>query len=169
MLNATQEEIAFILDSAAAATWPNTPTTSTHQPQQYRYSDEQRSYNSYVNGLSPRPVVPAVRAPLQCDSDIPVLTPATGPKSARSRAGRQLCTKTVPSNTATTDTPTATVPTSRGSCATHRKSNPQDLTAGNPCSSQVSRKRPWHDREPLHLSSNYCTEKHRVLPWRFLV
>ena len=136
MLNATQEEIAFILDSAAAATWPNTPTTPPNQPQ-YRYTDEPRQYNSYVNGVNPRPVAPVVRAQPPYESETPPLTTQAGFKSSRPKTTRELCTKALPVRSST-DPPATTVPTSCRSCATHRKSNPQDLTAGNPRGSPVS-------------------------------
>jgi len=117
MLNATQEEIAFILDSAAAATWPNTPTTPTNQPQ-YRYTDEPRQYNSYVNGVSPRPVAPVVRAQPPYESETPPLTTQAGFKSSRPKTTRELCTETLPVRSST-DAPATTVPTSRRSRATH--------------------------------------------------
>ena len=57
-MNQSQDEHSFV--RTIDASWPSTPTT---QPQ-YRFTQEPGQYSTpYVNGVTPRPVAPAVIYP----------------------------------------------------------------------------------------------------------
>ena len=81
-LNQSQDEHSFVrtIDSS----WVPTPPNSQAQ---YRYTDEPRQYSTYVNGITPRPVAPAVMTP----NGGPSVTNILDADSSRPKAICELC------------------------------------------------------------------------------